>query len=117
MQLSRFFEHEAKGLLQTGSTDLFVKTCVMCPSHSDLDGSELAPHSHVQHLSEMHPELVRPLFPLLLVFECEKFSDQSQTVTVSERPERDHCNVEDLRTADDMSSHLHICTGEHVLSL
>ena len=34
-----------------------------------------------------------------------------------DRNERDHCNAEDLRTADDKSSHLHVCTGEHVPSL
>ena len=44
-------------------------------------------------------------------------SDQAQTVTVSQRPERDFCNAEDPRTADDTSSHLRGCTGEHVPSL
>ena len=44
-------------------------------------------------------------------------SGQSETVAVSECPARDFCNAEDPRTADDTSSHLHGCTGEHVPSL
>ena len=64
----------------------------------------------------MHPELVCRLFALSSVSGCVELSGRSQIVTVSERPERDFCNTEDLRTADDTSSHLDGCTGEHVPS-
>ena len=67
-------------------------------------------------VQKTHPELVCRLFALSFVSECVELSGRSQTVTVSQRPERD-CNAEDLRTADDTSSNLYGCTGEYLPSL
>ena len=51
----------------------------------------------MQYRSKTHPELVCRLLALSFVSECVELSGRSQTVTVSERPERDLSNAEDPR--------------------